>query len=168
MKRLIAFSTVLVLAGLSCKPEQEVGGVIDINVPNSSLSLVNEPNEVLEINENSPHFGIGTAPPPIDIEVGPHEDEYGVGTAPPIMQIFTQPVFVSIIIEGGKTAQKIDDNTVEITTTVPEKITKVQFNRAVLQTEFDHIPERKAKHQVEIEALDERAVEITKMLSVFE
>lgn len=68
----------------------------------------------------------------------------------------------------AKTYGKIDDNTVEITTTfdTPEP-TIVNHDRAELQTELDHIPDRKAQAQENLDAVNEREQELIEILKVF-
>ena len=65
------------------------------------------------------------------------------------------------------TYKKLDDKTIEITTTVPEKVTVTTRDRAEAQTELDHIPDRKAEIQEQLDAIDKREVELKAMLAVF-
>lgn len=64
-----------------------------------------------------------------------------------------------------KQMKKIDDKTLEVTTTTTT-VEKVLHDKAELQTELDHIPDRIAKLQEQIDALNERAEEIRSMLDV--
>ena len=74
-----------------------------------------------------------------------------------------------IVINPNTTTVKIDDQTVQVTTTfeVPEP-TVVNYDRAELQTELDHIPDRKAEIQEQLDAVNEREVELIEILSVFD
>jgi len=73
------------------------------------------------------------------------------------------------IREQMKTYEKIDDNTVEATETfdLPEPVV-VEYNKAELQTELDHIPDRKAEAQEQFDAIIEREEELKDMLKVFD
>lgn len=69
----------------------------------------------------------------------------------------------------NRVADKVDDQTVRVTTTITTTpaASSVDFDRAVLQTELDHIPDRRAELQLQIDALDEREAELKAMLEVF-
>ena len=66
------------------------------------------------------------------------------------------------------TYKKIDDNTVEITSTTEPVETKIEHDKAELQTELDHIPDRKAEAQEQFDAVCERETELKDILKVFE
>ena len=70
----------------------------------------------------------------------------------------------------NRVANYVDEKTVKVTTTIVEtpKVREVEYDRAVLQTEIDHLSDRRAEIQKQIDALDEREAELIKMLSVFE
>lgn len=72
-----------------------------------------------------------------------------------------------IIIDPNTTAVKIDDQTVEITTT-KNTVTVIERDKAELQTELDHIPDRKAEIQKQLDAVNERETELITILGVFE
>ena len=76
------------------------------------------------------------------------------------------PTPAPIVIDPETTAVKIDDNTVEITTT-KTTVTVVERDRAELQTEQDHIPDRIAELQKQIDDLNERSAEIDAIMAVF-
>ncbi len=65
------------------------------------------------------------------------------------------------------TYKKIDDNTVEISTTTPEVTNAANHNKAVLQTELDHVPDRKDEIQIQFDAVVEREAELIEILEVF-
>jgi len=70
----------------------------------------------------------------------------------------------------NKIAQYVDDRTVEIVTTVsvtPAE-TVQEYDRAVLQTELDHMPDRIARIQEQMDAAIARRDELVKILGVFE
>ena len=69
----------------------------------------------------------------------------------------------------NKIADYVDEQTVKVTTTIVEtpKVQEVKYDRAVLQTEIDHLSDRRAEIQKQIDALDEREAELIKILSVF-
>ena len=77
------------------------------------------------------------------------------------------PMPIPIQLEEGRMVVKIDDQTCEITTT-KTTIVVVRRDRAELQTEKDHIPDRIAELEEQIAKLNERAAEIDKILEVFE
>lgn len=66
------------------------------------------------------------------------------------------------------TYKKIDDNTVEQTETfdLPEPVV-TEYDKAELQTELDHIPDRKAEAQEQFDAVREREKVLKEMLGVF-
>lgn len=86
-----------------------------------------------------------------------------------IMALFTialsQPVAIEPVIV--KAVIKIDDQTVEITTTTTTE-TIFQYDRAELQTELDHIPDRLSELQKQIDEVNERKAELIEILKVFE
>ncbi len=65
-----------------------------------------------------------------------------------------------------KTYKKIDDETVEITTT-PDAIIE-EIGRELLQTELDHIPDRRVKIQEQMNIVDARETELIAILKVFD
>lgn len=65
-----------------------------------------------------------------------------------------------------KTVKKLDDKTLEVTTVTTS--TNVQeFDKAVLQTELDHISDRRAELQKQMDAVDEREAELIELLANF-
>lgn len=75
---------------------------------------------------------------------------------------FSQPIEPVIV----KTVVKINDQTVEITTiTTTEAV--IQYDRAELQTELDHILDRKVEIQKQLDLVNEREAELIKILEVF-
>ncbi len=68
----------------------------------------------------------------------------------------------------SETYKKIDDNTVEITTTTEPVETKARQDKAELQTELDHIPDRLAELQKQVDAVNERKDELVEILKVFQ
>ena len=68
----------------------------------------------------------------------------------------------------AETYRKIDENTVEITTTTEPIETKVKRDKAELQTELDHIPDRLSEAQEQIDAVNERKDELVEILKVFD
>ena len=69
----------------------------------------------------------------------------------------------------NKIAQYVDAKTVEIVTTVavtPAE-TVQKYDRAVLQTELDHLSDRRAEIQKQMDECDAREAELIKILSVF-
>ncbi len=68
----------------------------------------------------------------------------------------------------AETHKKIDDEIVEITTTfdAPES-TVIEWDRAELQTELDHIPDRLAEAQGSVDAVNERKAKLIEILKVF-
>lgn len=64
--------------------------------------------------------------------------------------------------------KKVDDEKVRVTETLPMPEPVVtEYNRVVLQTELDHIPDRRAKIQADTDAVDAREAELNTMLGVF-
>lgn len=76
------------------------------------------------------------------------------------------PTPVPVVVDPNTVAVKIDDQTVEMTTTTMT-VRAVKYDRAVLKTEKDHIPDRIAELQKQIDALNARSAEIDKILEVF-
>ena len=66
------------------------------------------------------------------------------------------------------TYKKIDDDTVEITSTTEPVVTKIERDKAELQTELDHIPDRKTESQGQFDAICERETELKNILKVFD
>lgn len=64
--------------------------------------------------------------------------------------------------------KKIDDKTVEVTTIIPEDVSKEERDRAELQTELDHIPDRKEELQDQLDIVEKREAELTAILKVFD
>ena len=62
--------------------------------------------------------------------------------------------------------KKLNDKTLEVTTTTTT-VEKVELDRAVLQTELDHIPDRRAEVQKQMDAIDAREVELKDLLAAF-
>ena len=69
----------------------------------------------------------------------------------------------------NKIANYVDEKTVKVTTTIVEtpKVREVEYDRAVLQTELDHMVDRKAEIQKQMDECDAREAELIKMLEVF-
>ena len=69
----------------------------------------------------------------------------------------------------NKVADYVDEKTVKVTTTITTTpaAREVDYDKAVLQTELDHIPDRRAALQKQMDAVDEREAELIKMLEVF-
>lgn len=65
-----------------------------------------------------------------------------------------------------KTVKKLDDKTIKVTT-VTTSTAVVEFDKAVLQTELDHIPDRRAAIQEQMNAIDEREAELIELLAAF-
>ena len=69
-----------------------------------------------------------------------------------------------------KTFKKLDYKTIEVTT-VTTSTSIAEFDRAVLQTELDHIPDERARLQkmydAVMNAVNEREAELIKMLELF-
>ena len=70
--------------------------------------------------------------------------------------------------EPIKTYKKIDENTVEETITIPEKVTKTNLDKAELQTELDHIPDKLVECQDSMDCINCRKTELKEILKVFE
>ncbi len=81
--------------------------------------------------------------------------------------VFSQPVIPPVLPVVARTVVKIDNQTVEITTTTTTE-TIVRHDRAELQTELDHIPDRIAELQQRISEINKRRVELMEILKVFE
>ena len=65
-----------------------------------------------------------------------------------------------------KTVKKLNDKTIEVTT-VTTSTNVAEFDKAVLQTELDHIPDRRAELQKQLDAIDAREVELKELLAAF-
>ena len=65
-----------------------------------------------------------------------------------------------------KTVKKLDAKTLEVTTTTTT-VNAVKYDKAVLQTELDHIPDRRAELQKQMDAIDEREAELIELLANF-
>ena len=74
--------------------------------------------------------------------------------------IIAQPILEPAV---NKVYKKLDAQTLEVTTTMTT-VNKVILDKAELQTELDHIPDHIAEYQKQIDALNERALEIQSML----
>ncbi len=83
-----------------------------------------------------------------------------------VLNLHAGPAPVPVVIDPKTVAVKIDNKTVRLTTTTTT-IRVVERDRAVLQTEKDHIPDRIAEFQAQITALNRRSAEIDKILEVF-
>ena len=72
-------------------------------------------------------------------------------------------------VTESRLVEKVDERTgtITTTTTVTQAVRQVEFDRAVLQTEQDHIPDRIATLQEQIDVLNERSAEIDSILAVF-
>lgn len=82
------------------------------------------------------------------------------------LNLNARPTRVPVVVDPNTVAVKIDDQTVRLTTTATT-IRVVERDRAVLKTEKDHIPDRIAELQAQIDVLNERSAEIDKILTVF-
>ena len=69
----------------------------------------------------------------------------------------------------SRVVERVDDQTgtITTTTTITQSVRQVEFDRAELQTELDHLPERIATLQDQIDKLNERSAEIDEILAVF-
>jgi len=69
----------------------------------------------------------------------------------------------------NRIANYVDEKTVKVTTTIvaTPKVREVEYDKAVLQTELDHIVDRKAEIQKQMDECDAREAELIKMLEVF-
>ena len=65
-----------------------------------------------------------------------------------------------------KTVKKLNDKTIEVTT-VTTSTAVVEHDKAVLQTELDHIADRREEIQKQIDAIDEREAELIELLAAF-
>jgi len=105
-------------------------------------------------------------------------------TALCVLTVYAQPVLltkvnlpdkVTVNADTGSTTtearlvEKVDDQTGTITstTTTTQAVRQVEFDRAVLQTEKDHAPERIAALQAQIDVIEARVIEIDAILGVF-
>ena len=77
-------------------------------------------------------------------------------------------VFAATQIEPiiEKSVKKLDDKTLEVTTTTTT-VNTAKYDKAVLQTELDHIPDRRAKLQEQMDAIDAREAELIELLAEF-
>ena len=85
-----------------------------------------------------------------------------------LVTVLCSIVFAASQIEPvvEKSVKKLDDKTLEITT-VTTSTSVVEFDKAVLQTELDHIPDRRAGLQKQMDAIDAREAELIELLAVF-
>jgi len=69
----------------------------------------------------------------------------------------------------NRIANYVDEQTVKVTTTIvaTPKVQEVKYDRAVLQTELDHLVDRRAEIQKQMDECDAREAELIKMLEVF-
>ena len=69
----------------------------------------------------------------------------------------------------NRVANYVDARTVKVTTTIATTpaAREIKYDRAVLQTELDHMVDRKAEIQKQMDAANEREAELIKMLEVF-
>jgi len=69
----------------------------------------------------------------------------------------------------NKVADYVDEQTVKVTTTIvaTPKVQEVKYDKAELQTELDHMVDRRAGLQKQIDECDAREAELIKMLEVF-
>lgn len=74
--------------------------------------------------------------------------------------VLAQPIVVTNVT-------KIDKQTCKITTTTTTE-TVIQYDRAELQTELDHIPGRKAEIQEQLNVINAREAELIEILKVFD
>ena len=77
--------------------------------------------------------------------------------------VLAQPIEPMVV----QTVVKIDEQTCEITTTTTTE-TITRHDRAELQTELDHIPDRLAELQKRIDEVNEREAELIEILKVFD
>ena len=72
-------------------------------------------------------------------------------------------------ITENKIADYVDAQTVKVTTTIvaTPKVQEVKYDKAVLQTELDHLPDRRAEIQKQMDECNAREAELIKMLEVF-
>jgi len=85
-----------------------------------------------------------------------------------LVTVLCSIVFAASQIEPvvEKSVKKLDDKTLEITT-VTTSTSVVEFDKAVLQTELDHISDRRAEVQKQMDAIDAREAELIELLAVF-
>jgi len=69
----------------------------------------------------------------------------------------------------NRIADYVDEQTVKVTTTIvaTPKVQEVKYDKAELQTELDHMVDRRAGLQKQIDECDAREAELIKMLEVF-
>jgi len=69
----------------------------------------------------------------------------------------------------NRVANYVDAQTVKVTTTIvaTPKVREVKYDKAVLQTELDHMVDRIAEAQKQMDEALERKAELIKMLEVF-
>lgn len=67
----------------------------------------------------------------------------------------------------SETYRKINDRVLIVTTTSEPVINEVERDRAEIQTELDHIPDRLAELQKQIDEVNGRKDKLTRMLGVF-
>lgn len=79
--------------------------------------------------------------------------------------VLAQPISPEPVID--KVMKKLDKETLEVTTTTTV-VRRVVHDRAVLQTELDHIPDRRAEVMKQLDAINEREAELIAMLKVLE
>ena len=91
-------------------------------------------------------------------------ESLGIFTAVPSVALNIASLGEPVIFQ---TVVKIDDQTVEITTTTTTE-TVIQYDRAELQTELDHIPDRKAEIQERLDMVNAREAELIEILKVFD
>ena len=72
-------------------------------------------------------------------------------------------------ITENKIADYVDEQTIKVTTTIvaTPKVQEVKYDKAELQTELDHMVDRRAGLQKQIDECDAREAELIKMLEVF-
>ena len=72
-------------------------------------------------------------------------------------------------ITENRVADYVDEQTLKITTTLTTTpaVREQKYNRAVVQTELDHMPDRIASIQKDMDAALARKAELIKMLEVF-
>ena len=69
----------------------------------------------------------------------------------------------------NKIADYVDEQTVKVTTTITTTpaAREIKYDKAVLQTELDHLPDRRAEIQKQMDECNAREAELIKMLEVF-
>lgn len=80
--------------------------------------------------------------------------------------VYAQPVILPDEPVIVQTVVKINGQTCEITTTTTTE-TIIQHDRAELQTELDHIPDRLTELQEQIDRVNKRKAELIEILKVF-